>query len=75
LGNEQIRDGISRQEKKGYYDNDLFPGKILGFLKSKNSSIEAIVNCCMASDHSGDGILVERWNKEFQKDGRNTFLY
>jgi len=24
----------------------------------------------MALDHSDDGILVERWNKEYQKDGR-----
>jgi len=45
--------------KGGYYDNDLYPGKILCFLKSQNASIEAIVHCCMATDHSGDGILDE----------------
>jgi len=49
----------------GYYENDLYPGKILCFLKSQEGSIEAIVHCCMASDHKGDGILVERWEKEF----------
>jgi len=59
-----------KKKKKGFYDNDLFLGKILCFLQSKNKSIDAIVHCCMASDHSDDGILVERWNKEYQKDGR-----
>jgi len=54
----------------GYYENDLYPGKILCFLKSQEGSIEAIVHCCMASDHKGEGILVERWEKEFEYDGR-----
>jgi len=56
---------------KGYYDKDLYPGKVLCFLKSQDDSIEAIMHCCMASDHNDDGILVERWKKEFEYDGRN----
>jgi len=69
----EIEEEITHKDKDevhGYYEKDLFPGKILCFLKSKDDSIEAIVHCCMASDHKGDGILVERWNKEFEQDGR-----
>jgi len=53
--------------KGGYYDKDLYPRKVLCFLKAKDDSIHSVVHCCIAS-HNKDGTLVERWNKEYGID-------
>jgi len=52
----------------GYYDKDLYPCKVLCFLKAKDDSIHAVVHCCVASNHNNEFSLVERWNKEYGID-------
>jgi len=54
--------------KGGYYDKDLYPCKVLCFLKAIDDSIHAVVHCCNASNHDKDGTLVERWKKEYGID-------
>jgi len=54
--------------KGGYYDKDLYPCKILCFLKAIDDSIHAVVQCCNASNHDQDGTLIERWKKEYGID-------
>ena len=54
--------------KRGYYDRDLYPCKVLCFLQAKDDSIHAVVHCCNASDHKEDGKLMERWYKEYGID-------
>jgi len=54
--------------KGGYYCKDLYPCKVLCFLKAIDDSIHAVVHCCNASNHDKDGTLVERWNKEYGID-------
>jgi len=60
--------------KGGYYDKDLYPCKVLCFLKATDDSIHAMVHCCNASNHNKDGTLVERWNKECGIDEVNKVL-
>jgi len=55
--------------KGGYFAINLFPCKIICFLQSEeNQSIQAVLQCCNASEHNEDGILVERWKKEYDVD-------
>jgi len=55
-------------EKGGYYARNLYPCKVLCFLQAKDKSIYAVVQCCNDSDHKEDGILIERWKKEYEVD-------
>jgi len=55
-------------QNKGYYDNKLYPSKILCFLQAEDMSIYAVAHCCCACDHEGDSILMERWTKEYAVD-------
>jgi len=55
--------------KGGFYAINLFPCKIICFLQSEeNQSIQAVLQCCNASEHNEDGILVESWKKEHDVD-------
>jgi hypothetical protein len=56
---------VIAKENLSYYDNDLYPCKILEFVKVGNDEIHAIAHCCEENNHEMDGILTERWKKEF----------
>ena len=60
--NQQLVKKFPVNAKGGYYDKDLYPCKVLCFLKATDDSIHAVVHCCNASNHDKDGTLVERWN-------------
>jgi len=55
---------LSENDDFGYYASDLYPAKVLCFVKAGYETIHAIIHCCIASDHSEDSILVECWKKE-----------
>jgi len=57
---------LSDDEQAGYYADNLFPSKILCFMKSEDESIYALIHSCYANDHKEDGILVECWRKEYK---------
>ena len=57
---------LSDEEQAGYYADNLFPSKILCFMKSQDDSIYAVIHSCYANSHEEDGILVERWKKEYK---------
>jgi hypothetical protein len=60
--------------KGGYYARNLYPCKVLCFLKAEDLSIYAVVQCCNASNHDEDGHLVERWKKEYDVDEEMNIL-
>jgi len=45
-------------DEYGYYASDLYPAKVLCFVKGVDETIHAIIHCCIASDHSEDSIFV-----------------
>jgi len=53
---------LSEDDDFGYYASDLYPAKVLCFVKAHDETIHAIIHCCMASDHSQDscGTLEKR---------------
>ncbi len=57
---------LSDEEQAGYYADNLFPSKILCFMKSEDDSIYAVIHSCYANSHEEDGILMERWKKEYK---------
>ena len=57
---------LSDDEQAGYYADNLFPSKILCFMKSEDESVYALIHSCYANDHKEDGILVEHWRKEYK---------
>ena len=64
---------LSEDDDFGYYASDLYPAKVLCFVKAHDETIHAIIHCCMASDHSQDSILVEHWKKEYKVED-NVFV-
>ena len=57
---------LSENDDFGNYASDLYPAKVLCFVKGGDETIHAIIHCCIASDHSEDSILVECWKKEYK---------
>ena len=57
---------LSDDEQGGYYADNLFPAKVLCFMQAEDLSIYAVVHSCFVNTHAEDGILVERWKKEYE---------
>jgi len=63
----------SETEQIVFYANNLYPAKIHCFTKLDDETIYALVHCCKATTHEEDGILVERWKKEYLVQN-NTYV-
>jgi len=66
--NEDVDEILPDNAEYGYYASDLYPAKVLCFLRAADETIHAVIHCCVASDHSED-ILVECWKNKYRYVG------
>jgi len=63
---EDVYEILSDNAEYAYYARDLYPAKVLCFLRAADETIHAMTHCCVASDHSEDSISCVTLEKEYR---------